>query len=206
MRKRVKLFIEESWLLIIASILFGALLALTNAAWAPRIAQNEVDRFNLIAGSLLEGVEFQTLEEAIEITAPNGRPISVEVKRGRDKNGQTAGWAFVVVGSGFADKIRLVAVLDATFSTLAGFGVLSSNETPGFGDKINLTGPGTFQSQFQGAPAGAFRLTKVGDADRIDQEIVAMTGATVTSQAVVDAMNFYLGAVKEAMQAKGLIQ
>ena len=63
MRKKIKLFIEESWLLLISSIVFGALLAFTNAAWSPRIAQNEADKFNHLAQSLLEDAErFETVE------------------------------------------------------------------------------------------------------------------------------------------------
>jgi len=44
--KNIKYFIEQSWLLIVASFVFGLLLAVTNAAWQPRIIQNEIDKFN----------------------------------------------------------------------------------------------------------------------------------------------------------------
>lgn len=207
MRKKIKLFIEESWLLLISSIVFGALLAFTNAAWSPRIAQNEADKFNHLAQSLLEDAErFETVEESIAITTDKGKSIPVRISRGLDKNGQTAGWAFVVIGSGFADKIQMVVATDAKFETIAGFKVLSSNETPGFGDKINLTGAGSFQSQFPGAPATRLRLSKTGDAGTIDDEIVAISGATVTSQAVVDALNLYVTPIKDQLKSKGLLQ
>ena len=203
---KIKLFLRESWLLIVASVVFGSLLAFTNAAWAPRIAQNEVKKFNSLAGGLLKGVSrFEPLPEPITFESAEGKPISVKVSRGLTESGQTAGWAFVIVGSGFADKIRLVVAVDADFTTLYGFGVLSSNETPGFGDRINNTGPGTYQSQFQGAPVGKLDLVKTGDRTKIDDQIVAMTGATVTSQAVVDTFNKYLVPIKDAMIKQGLI-
>lgn len=206
MRRKVKLFVEESWLLILAAIMFGGLLAFTNAAWAPRIAANEIAKFNALAGSLLEGAaDFEPLGEPVVITAPGGKTIPVPVNRALNDSGQTVGWAFVVVGSGFADKIRLVVGVDDRFETLAGFGVLSSNETPGFGDKITIPG-GFFQSQFPGAPADALELVKIGSPDEIDSQIVAISGATVTSQAVVDALNLYLVGLKNAMQEQGLLQ
>ena len=52
----IKNFIEKSWLLIVASLFFGVLLAGTNAWLDPRIKQNEIDKFNSLAGGMFEGV------------------------------------------------------------------------------------------------------------------------------------------------------
>ena len=135
MSNKIKFFFQESWLLMVSSVVFGLLLAITDAAWKPRIEQNTIDRFNRLAGGLLtEAERFESVAAeplAIEI---GGKEIPVDVKRGLDGSGQTAGWAFVCEGSGFADKIRLVVAVDAAFDKMAGFGVLFSNETPGFGD------------------------------------------------------------------------
>ena len=110
-------------------------------------------------------------------------------------------------GSGFADKIKLVVATDAAFDKLAGFGVLSSNETPGFGDKINITPEdgGFYQPQFIGAPVAELELTKIGDPGKLDSQIVAISGATVTSEAVVKILNTFLLPIKESMQAEGLL-
>jgi len=48
-------------------------------------------------------------------------------------------------------------------------------------------------------------LVKAGDLARIDDQIVAITGATVTSDGVVTLFNTYLGKIKEQMISKGLI-
>jgi Na+-translocating ferredoxin:NAD+ oxidoreductase RnfG subunit len=79
--------------------------------------------------------------------------------------------------------------------------VLASNETPGFGDKIKKDYLGR---QFEGAPAGRLELVKTGDEGKIDSEIVAISGATVSSEAVVKTFNTYIGKVKEQLQAKGM--
>ena len=203
--QKVKLFITESWLLIVAAILFGSLLAFTSAAWAPRIRQNEIDKFNRLAGGLIDGAtDFEPLAERISIPGRKGKTIEVEVKRGLNAKGQPVGWAFVAVGSGFADKIRLVAAVDADFETLRGFGVLSSNETPGFGDQINQTGPKSFGHQFIGAPAQALNLVKTQP--QSDTDVAAISGATVTSQAVVDTLNSYVVPIKKSLKEQGFIQ
>lgn len=112
------------------------------------------------------------------------------------------GWAFVCEGSGFADKIKLVLTVDAAFENLVGFGVLASNETPGFGDKIKNN---YFRTQFIKAPATKLVLSKTGDDKKIDSEIVAITGATVSSEAVVKILNNYIRQIKTYVQEEGLL-
>ena len=201
----VLFFIEESWLLLVSAVLFGCLLASLNAAWQPQIQQNEVNKFKQLAGGLLTGAQqFTTAIEAVPVDVGNGKIYDVRVKKGTDTAGNLIGWAFVIEGPGFADKIKLVVGVDAAFEKLAGFGVLSSNETPGFGDKITIT-DGFYQSQYKGAPAGELELSKVGDAEKIDSQIIAISGATVTSEAVVKIFNTFLLPIKDAMTAKGLL-
>ncbi len=201
----VLFFLQESWLLMVSAIIFGCLLACLNAAWQPRIAQNEIDKFSMLAGGLLTSAEsFEAVPEAVPVDIGKGKTYSVEVKKGIDADGNLVGWAFVCEGSGFADKIKLVVATDAAFETLAGFGVLSSFETPGFGDKINIV-DGFYQSQFKAAPVAELELTKIGDPEKVDNQIVAITGATVTSEAVVNIFNTFLLPIKEAMQEQNLL-
>ena len=206
-RNPILFFLEKSWLLMVAAIIFGSLLASLNAAWQPKIKQNEIDKFNRLAGGLLTDAEqFETTLETVSVAIGKGKTYDVEVKKGVDADGNLVGWAFVCEGSGFADKIKLVVATDAAFETISGFGVLSSNETPGFGDAINLTGKGTYQSQFKGTPVAELELTKIGDPEKIDNQIVSITGATVTSEAVVNIFNTFLLPIKKAMQEQNLLQ
>jgi electron transport complex protein RnfG len=199
-------YLQKSWLLMICAIIFGCLLACFNAICQPYIVQNEINKFNSLAGGLLAGAEqFETALEAIPVDIGKGKTYNVEVKKGTDANANLIGWAFVCEGAGFADKIKLVVATDAAFEKVAGFGVLSSFETPGFGDKINIK-DGFYQSQFKGAPAGELELTKVGDPEQIDDKIVSISGATVTSEAVVKIFNTFMEPIKEEMQKQGLIQ
>jgi electron transport complex protein RnfG len=203
MLKHIKHFIEQSWLLIVSSFVFGLLLAAANAAWLPKIQQNKIDKLNRLMGGLLSGAEkFERALEQLEVDLPKGKKAKSDVYKALSADGRCIGWAFVAEGSGFADKIEVVIAVDEAFEDLAGFDVLASNETPGFGDQIKLN---YYQDQFKNAPAKKLELVKTGDDKKIDSEIVAITGATVSSQAVVDILNNYIGQVKKQLLAKGLI-
>ena len=203
MIKNIKYFARQSWLLVAASFVFGLLLAVTNAAWQPRIVQNEINKFNRLAGNLLtDADDFEKAAEDVEVDTGKGKKIKTNIKKGVSEDGDCAGWAFVCEGSGFADKIKLVVTVDAEFEKLAGFGVLASNETPGFGDKIKND---YYRNQFIGAPAAQLVLSKTGDDKKIDSEIVAITGATVSSEAVVKILNNYIVQIKTCMHAEGLL-
>ncbi len=206
MGKHIKFFFEQSWLLLVASVFFGVCLAGLNAWWEPKIIANEIKKFNDLAGAMIaDANDFMVAveKEDLKIDIGKGKTVETEIKKAVDGDGNIVGWAFVCQGSGFADKIKLVVVVDKQFKKLRGFGVLSSNETPGFGDKLKTED--FFRNQFIGAPAEEFTLSKIGDDKKIDSEIVAITGATVTSESVVDILNNFISQVKTRMKEKGLI-
>ncbi len=68
---------------------------------------------------------------------------------------------------------------DKDFQKLMGYNVLVSSETPGFGDQMKND---YYRNQFVNAPAEQLTLSKTGNPAAIDAQIVAMTGATVTSR------------------------
>ena len=201
---KIKHFIEQSWLLIVSSFFFGLLIAIASAAWSPRIEQNERDkRNNLMKELITDANSFKVALEAVEIPARKGKPAKTDIYKAVDEQGSIVGFAFIAVGSGFADKIKLVIAVDGRCEKFFGFKVLASNETPGFGDKIKKDYLG---NQFKGAPAGELELVKTGDDERIDSEIVAISGATVSSEAVVEIFNAYIEKIREHLQTKGLVE
>ncbi len=200
---KIKYFIQQSWLLIVASFFFGLLIAVTNAELSPRIEQNKINKRNRLVGALLPAAkDFVLLETEIKIESIRGKKEKVEVYRAMSEAGECVGWAFNAAGSGFADKIELVVAVDKDFEKIAGFDVLASNETPNFGDQIKYD---DYRDQFKGAPAEELKLVTSGDPKKIDAEIVAISGATVSSEAVVEIINNFLTQIKEQMQKKGLI-
>jgi electron transport complex protein RnfG len=202
---KLKHFIEQSWLLIAASFFFGLLIAVTSAALSPRIEQNKINKRNRLVGALLpEAKDFVPVEGegGIEIESIQGKKEAFEVFRAMSEAGECVGWCFNAIGPGFADKIELVVAVDKNFEKFAGFDVLASNETPGFGNKIKFD---YFQDQFKGAPSEGLNLATSGDNTKIDSEIISISGATISSEAVVDIISNAITQMKKQMQQKGLI-
>jgi len=199
--KIIKHFIQQSWLLIVASFCFGLLIAATNYALSERIEQNKVEKFNRLTTALLAEAKLELAAE-LEIDSLSGKEENVKIYKVVTKKGECIGWSFKAAGPGFADKIELVVTVDKGFERIAGFDVLASNETPGFGDKIK---DDYYRHQFKGAPSDVLDLIKTGKPERIDSEIVAITGATVSSEAVVKIINNSLLQIKKQMLEKGLI-
>ncbi|MDO8970039.1 MAG: FMN-binding protein, partial [Saprospiraceae bacterium] len=98
------------------------------------------------------------------------------------------GWCLPLSGKGYGGSIRLLAGVDRQ-GGITGIKVLEHAETPGLGSKINeveykQTEP-KFLQQFIGKKANALVLVKGATADGIQ----AITGATISSRAVVTAVH-----------------
>jgi len=196
---RIKYFIQQSWLLIIASFFFGLLIAIANAAWSPRIEQNKIAKINnLMAGLMPDAAKFQ-LEKTIEIESAKGKTIKTNIYKALSDTNSTLGYSFNCQGPGFADKIELIVAVDGNFEKIAGFDCLESNETPGFGDQIKSD---YYRAQFKSVPAEELTLVKQGNEKNIDSEIVAISGATVSSEAVVKIINQSLPQIKNQMEKR----
>ena len=110
-----------------------------------------------------------------------------EVMEAKDASGETLGYAInLTTSEGYGG--------DITFSmgvredgTLNGISILTISETAGLG--MNAT-KDEFKNQFQDKQAEAFEVTKTGAA--ADNQINAISGATITSNAVTKGVNFGL--------------
>ena len=196
----IMLFIRESWLLIVASLCFGILIAGANYALKPKIDANAASKQNSALTELL--INAQSFETIVKDQTIENIDAPVTVYKGT-KGMQCEGWVFNATGPGYADRIDLLIAVDAKFEKIIGYKVLFSNETVGFGDKIKSD---FFKDQFAGAPAEKLELLKMGDDTVIDSEIIAISGATISSNAAVEIFNKYLPNVKGLLMQKGLIQ
>lgn len=94
------------------------------------------------------------------------------------QDGEKAGYAFMASGSGYSGDIDIMVGLDSGFG-IKSISILSQTETPGLGSRITES---SFTDQFKGLSASDIAL-KV-DGGKID----AVTGATISSRAVVNAV------------------
>jgi Na+-translocating ferredoxin:NAD+ oxidoreductase subunit G len=105
---------------------------------------------------------------------------------GYDEAGAPVGVALAGAKPGFQDVIRVLFGYDPAGGRVLGMKVLESKETPGLGDKIEKDEG--FVGEFRGVTTP---LEGVKEARRTDapNEIVMITGATISSQAIVDIIN-----------------
>ena len=204
MLKAIRYYIEQSWLLIVSAFFFGLLIAVANAAWSGKADANKKAKLsNLMKNLVQNAAKFEVAIKDANVADGKGKPLKTDIYKAVDGNGNGLGFAYITSGTGFADKIELIIAVDANCGKFLGFEILYANETPGFGDKIKKD---EFRNQFKNAPAEPVSLIKAGDRKKIDNEIVAITGATVTSTAVTNIFNKSIVSVKEALQQKGLIK
>lgn len=106
---------------------------------------------------------------------------------GYDAAGTLAGYAIPAAGPGFQDTIRLLYGYRPGPRRVVGMEILESRETPGLGDKIYKDA--AFVANFQDlAVEPAIQAVKKGRKGA-PHEIDAITGATISSKAVVRIIN-----------------
>lgn len=135
----------------------------------------------------IEENERKIIEQGIYSLLPeaeNFSPLPVEKKeiyKATDKEGHLIGYAFIAEGSGYQDKIRILAATDKNFDRLLGIEILKQKETPGLGGKISDE---KFKKQFKGMD-----ITRPIEVD-------AITGATISSKAVVKILTEEIESLK----------
>lgn len=142
----------------------------------------EADDADLAAYLTENGFEAQTVNEVMEA---------------KDASGETIGYALnMTTSEGYGGDISfsMGVTLDGT---LNGISILDINETAGLG--MNAT-KDEFKGQFAGKQVDAFEVTKSGAAS--DNEINAISGATITSKAITGGVNAGLCAFEYVKEGK----
>jgi electron transport complex protein RnfG len=122
--------------------------------------------------------------------APTGEGAkkAERVYLGFDAAGAPTGYAIQVMEPGFAEPITLLIGYDATRHELLGMKVLESKETPGIADKVVQP---VFTAQFRGrvAPLVGIKRDESTKVARDRSAVVMITGATISSRAVLRGIN-----------------
>lgn len=179
--------------LTLAGLLSGVLLVGVFQATKPLIAANraaamEAAVTRVVPGAVkaasYERVDGKVQPSQVAVGAASDKPMAYA---GLDKDGKVVGYAIPAEGPGFMDTIRLLYGYVPGSRTVIGMEVLDSRETPGLGDKI-LKDPeflGNFkQLSSQPEIVGQKKGTKSKP-----NEIDFITGATISSKAIVKILN-----------------
>lgn len=109
------------------------------------------------------------------------------VYAGYDKDDRLAGYAIPGEGPGFQDTIRLLYGYLPGPGTVVGMEILDSRETPGLGDKIFKDA--AFVANFKNLKIDPSIVAVKKGRKSAPNEIDAITGATISSKAVVRIIN-----------------
>ena len=162
-------------LLLICAVV-AAVLAAVNAYTAPIIARQKVEKTQLAIEAVLPGGG-----EAVEFEDATGKIKGVYESE--------TGWAVHLSTNGFGGAVEMMVGIDKTGNVL-GISIIAHSETPSLGAVAADKGAaGTaFRSQFAGL-SGTLAVSK--DGGTVD----AISGATITSRAIVDGVNAALKCV-----------
>ncbi len=125
--------------------------------------------------------------DTLSKTLPAGEdPLEAsKVFIGFNDKGERTGVAVEEAVPGFSADVRLMVGFDPTTSALTGIKVLAQTETPGLGDKIEKD-PG-FVKRFVGKLVNPLKGPKNPTTDPSTAQTI--TGATITSKAVIKVIN-----------------
>ena len=194
MKTALKMFV----VLTLISLISGGLLATLDGYTAPRIAEN---RLKDLKASIAEVMpSYDSYEEL------RAEPFTIYIGK-KANSDQPVGLAFRVVGSGFQGKISMMVGMKPDFTQLTGMKVLEQVETPGLGTKIVVdpsrkNDPFWFPDQFKTLKIHPkIEMVKNIKASK-DNEIQAISGATISSNAVVRILNEQILLIKKAYENK----
>lgn len=165
----------QGWLVLLLASIFGGGLAGLELMLGPVIAGNKLAETLDQIPVLVEGA---TATDSLEYTS--GDNTVYRAQRGDE----VLGWVLPGKGTGFADTIEILVSVDPENTTVLGIYVLAQKETPGLGDPIQKDP--AFRAQYAGLTTPV-SVTKSGNPT--GNQIQALTGATISSQAVSDIVN-----------------
>ena len=182
--------------LSIAGALAGLAIVLV-FQWAnPRIESWRAEVLSAAVTEVLAGTDrYETvyLEDGVFTPVPSDTAGLDRVYVGY-RAGAPVGIALVGDGAGFQDVIRVIFGYDPGTGEVIGMQVLESKETPGLGDKIEKDS--SFIAEFARVASPLVGL-KAGRETGADSEVVMITGATISSRAIIDIINARLAEVGE---------
>jgi len=186
---------------IAITIVFVAPISFVYLLTKERVALNEevfLKRAVLAAAGIpvpLANAEVVSLFSALAEEVKAGDAVPAYYRTKSEAGGEPAGYVFIRSGPGLWGEITAAVGFDTELASLTGVDFLKQSETPGLGARISEK---WFTEQFRGKK-GPF--TTVGEGEPASEsQFDAITGASITSNAVMSILNSTIS------QAKGLVK
>ena len=172
----MKLVLHMMVTLTLIGIVSGAILSELNSWAAPKIEANrraETERAIFVVQA--DGIKYKKVDN-----------IEFELYEVFNDDSNSIGYALPYEGNGFQGKIRLIVGVNKDLSSLLGLEVLEQVETPGLGTKVTEV---PFTDQFIDLKLTPDIAWVKGIQPQNPNEIQAITGATISSKAIVRIIN-----------------
>lgn len=162
--------------LFIICLVVTTALALTNALTADKITQNET----------------QSQQDSMTVVCPDAKNFELlkqvedsTIYTGLDSNNAVVGYAISTVANGYGGQIKVMTGIDTNGNIINIDVYYNDDETPGLGKN---TSNEDFTSRFKGlVTSDSIVVDK--DYNGTGQKVDAVTSSTISSRAVVDAVN-----------------
>lgn len=181
--------IKPTAVLTVICLVVTLALSLTNLVTAKKIEERAKQTQMQAMTKVLDG-EYTKLTDNI-----NGSDVEYYLT---EKDGETVGFIFTVESKGYGGNISVMTAVKTDGFVAAVQIVSADNETVGLGKNVTKE---AFYNQFTGL-SGDITAKKFGTANKQNNEIDAVTGATISSKAVTDAVNTALEYAEQII-AKG---
>lgn len=160
------------------------LLAVTNSVTKPKIEQLQLETENKTKAAVLSVAKEFSDAKTVSLDG-----VDYTYYEGYDENKELAGYVFTTSAKGYGGDIVTMVGVSAD-GVISGMDFLTISETAGLGMNADSD---DFKLQFVGK-SGEIGLNKNNPAEN---EIQALTGATITSKAVTNAVNIALELFEE---------
>lgn len=191
--------VKDTLALTVITLISGLLLGVVNDITAGPIASQQAkEKEEAYKAVFADAASFEAilseedadLESYLDENGFKAQNID-EVMAAKDDAGNELGYAFTVTTSeGYGGDIRFAMGVQED-GTLNGISILSISETAGLGMRANTE---DFKNQFKDKNVEKFTYTKTGAAS--DDEIDALSGATITTNAMTNGVNAGLAAFR----------
>ena len=196
-----KKILHDALILTAFTLILGLVLGAVHEITKDRILASELATEEAAYRAVfVEGEAFEEVEKAMEeinlFLEQKGYKDSIRsIKTAKDASGDTLGYVInVVAGDGSQSNITFSVGIQSD-GTINGYCITDIAETPGLGSKAEEE---EFASQFRNKSVEAFEVVKSAAAS--DEQIEAITGATITSRAMANGVNAAVEVFKEYLQ------
>ena len=187
MNKIIKNTLILTAITVVSGLLLGIVYNITKEpiARAQENTKQEAYKAVLSDAASFEAVDFDS-DSALSLLSENGYTSDeiTEVVEGTDDSGEVIGYVISVQSSEAYDGTLELSVGIAADGTVKGVEMLDISETAGLGMKADEA---EFKDQFKDKKVEKFTYTKNGAA--ADDEIDAISGATITTNAMTNGIN-----------------